>query len=212
MTAIVWQLFSAILFAAAAVLVFPTVRGTLGAAGTLGVAVAFAASLGAAGAATDCGGALFAAIRGAVVALPFALFFESLSSAGRLLDLLRGSQHAEVLLQVEARGSALEHGAALVTLCLIFESGIYLEAVERLRMGYLETALNAGITGAIASLFEGFVQSVLFIAPALLALASLELFAFLLSRMEPRGGLWNEILGLKLVVGLGGAGYLFWRL
>lgn len=218
---LVWV--AAFLLALAAVVCSPTLRGVLGGVGVLGVAGATAVVLissvhprvGMDFVLISPVGAMLAAVGlGLSVGMPFALLLEAMPVAGRMLDTLRGSQQVEALLpHLESRGSVLESVQSLIIVTWIMESGAYERAIELLcdrfqSFGAAGPSAGLELLPIMALFSEAFLQSMLTVAPAVVLFGCLELFAMLLSRIEPRSGVVTELVDLKLLLGIAVAALL----
>ena len=214
--ATLWCALAALLISFLAFVVAPTVRGTLGLAAVFTAAVSLVPGL-----LASCAGGFKFGVQEAMVAvaigigigLPFALILEGAAIPGRLLDTLRGSQHAEVLLpHLESRGSSLEQGLALVLLWIGFAGGGFTAMLTVLheRFALLCAHESQGEWMLPLTAFAGaLAQALVVLAPAILLFAGVELGGALLGRVENRGGLWSELPGIRLALGLLAAALVF---
>lgn len=149
---------------------------------------------------------VMAVLSGVGTGLPFAVLLEGYVVAGRAVDTLRGSQHAEAVLpHLESRGSALEQGLALVLLWCALEGGGYTTMLGLLSDRFAVICAYKEPERwemPLTTFAVAFSHALLAVAPAILAFTIVEVAGAMLGRVEPRGGAWGELTGVRLVMGL----------
>lgn len=204
-----WCALAALFICLICFVVSPTARGSLGSVALLAAALSLVPSfVGACSVRSGFGlrEVVVAVLMGVGVGLPVAVLLEGVSIPGRLLDTIRGSQHAELMLpHLESRASSLEQVLTLVTLSIGFSSGAVTQLVTLVHDRFVllcGNRMSDGWSMPVEAFSASLAAALLRLSPALVVFAAFEFVCALLARVESRGGIWNELPGVKLLLGL----------